>query len=49
VLGNADRRRLFAACIGIIAMFGGYRAGWGSVGAVLASAEELTLRGARHS
>jgi uncharacterized protein len=45
---------LFAACIGIIAMFGGYRAGWGSFGAMLttfglmcavASAEELVFRG----
>lgn len=45
---------LFTACIGIIAMFGGYRAGWGSIGAMLttfglmcavASAEELIFRG----
>jgi uncharacterized protein len=45
---------LFAVSIGIIAMFGGYRAGWGSIGAMLttlglmcavAAAEELIFRG----
>ncbi|GAB2858069.1 type II CAAX endopeptidase family protein [Actinoallomurus bryophytorum] len=45
---------LFLACIGIIAMFGGYHAGWGSIGAMLttfglmcavAAAEELIFRG----
>jgi membrane protease YdiL (CAAX protease family) len=45
---------LFAASIGIIAMFGGYRAGWGSIGAMIttfglmcavAAAEELIFRG----
>jgi membrane protease YdiL (CAAX protease family) len=45
---------LFVVAIGIIAMFGGYRAGWGSIGAMLttfglmcavAAAEELIFRG----
>jgi membrane protease YdiL (CAAX protease family) len=57
----ADLRRgtligigLFAVSIGIIAMFGGYRAGWGSIGVMItsfglmcavAAAEELIFRG----